>query len=307
MPENEDKPRVHIAVFGDVHGHLRLMFQLCRLWQLEHCAQLDGVFLCGDLGFFPNLSRLDKATRQFGARDPEELGFARFFLQPESPERDDLLEKILQGEPGDLNTVAARIIWCHGNHEDFKELARLVGSATTAPVDRFGALEWIRSGSIEEVAGIRVGAVGGGPERADAAPPGFGSHGVWKTVTEAACDELRHEEFDVLITHCGPTAVPGLEASGSELISDLLRSSKALYHFYSHHETPHAPATIGTTRSFWLTDVNFDRAYRGGASRGRVHSGCMGILGWSHREDHEFQIVDEPWIDGVTGVNWHHL
>jgi predicted phosphodiesterase len=307
MPEKEVKPRVHIAVFGDVHGHLRLMFQLCRLWQLEHRVQLDGVLLCGDLGFFPDLSNLDKATRRYSAWDPEEIGFARFFVPPEGPERDDLLERILQGEPGDLSTVEARIVWCHGNHEDFEDLTRLVGSATIMPVDRFGVLEWLRSGSVEKVAGIRVGAVGGGPERPDVDPPPWGCHGVWSTVTEAACDELRHEEHDVLITHCGPTAIPGLEAGGSELLSGLLRSSTALYHFYSHHEVPVPPATIGTTRSVWLAAVNFDRGFRGGRLQGRVHPGCMGILRWSGREDHEFQIVDEPWIRGVTGVNWHYL
>jgi len=63
----------YVAVFGDVHGHLRLMFQLCRLWQKEHKIHLDGVLQCGDIGFFPDISRVDSATRQYAKRDPEEL------------------------------------------------------------------------------------------------------------------------------------------------------------------------------------------------------------------------------------------
>ena len=63
----------HIAIFGDAHGHLRLLFQLCRLWQLEHKTHLDGIIVCGDLGFFPDVSRLDKATRRFALKDPVEI------------------------------------------------------------------------------------------------------------------------------------------------------------------------------------------------------------------------------------------
>ena len=60
---------LHIAVIGDVHGHLRLMFQLCRLWQVQTGVHLDLVLQCGDLGFFPDPARLDKATQRFRWRE----------------------------------------------------------------------------------------------------------------------------------------------------------------------------------------------------------------------------------------------
>ncbi len=41
----------YFAIFGDVHGHFRLMFQLCRHWQRNSGVHLDGILLCGDIGF----------------------------------------------------------------------------------------------------------------------------------------------------------------------------------------------------------------------------------------------------------------
>jgi hypothetical protein len=41
--ESSPNCKRHFAVFGDTHGHLRLMFRLCRLWQIQHRVFLDGI------------------------------------------------------------------------------------------------------------------------------------------------------------------------------------------------------------------------------------------------------------------------
>ncbi|MFW6114397.1 MAG: hypothetical protein ACOC7K_01510 [bacterium] len=97
--------RRHFAIFGDAHGHLRLMFQLCRHWQLNTQTKLDGALICGDLGFFPDLTRLDKATRKYIERDPEEAGFAFYFRQPLPAEQDPQLDRTLHGAPDDLTRL----------------------------------------------------------------------------------------------------------------------------------------------------------------------------------------------------------
>ena len=43
---------------------------LRTLWQLRHKRHLDGILQCGDLGYFPDLSRIDDATRRFADEDP---------------------------------------------------------------------------------------------------------------------------------------------------------------------------------------------------------------------------------------------
>lgn len=72
---NSESPVRRLAVFGDLHGHVRLMYQLCRLWQMNHGVKLDGILQCGDLGFYPDPKAIDKATQRYASRDPEELGF----------------------------------------------------------------------------------------------------------------------------------------------------------------------------------------------------------------------------------------
>jgi hypothetical protein len=85
------------------------------LWQLKHNRWLDGVLQCGDLGFFPDMTQIDKATRRFYKRDPEEMGFARFFSPFGFRETDALLEQTLCGPSDSLETVTAPVYWCHGS------------------------------------------------------------------------------------------------------------------------------------------------------------------------------------------------
>jgi hypothetical protein len=61
-------------VFGDLHGRVLPAFRLATLWARDHGKQLDGLLQVGDLGYFPDPSRLDKATRRHAEKDPTELG-----------------------------------------------------------------------------------------------------------------------------------------------------------------------------------------------------------------------------------------
>ncbi|MBI4601891.1 MAG: metallophosphoesterase [Planctomycetes bacterium] len=295
-----------IAVFGDVHGHLRLMFQLCRLWQLHHGVHLDLVLQCGDLGFFPDLGRLDKATRRYVHWDPEEAGFARYFVWPSPPERWEVLERILRGPPEALDTVRCPVIWCHGNHEDFQELERIAGGSALAPVDAFESLQLLRAGRVTCHEGLRVAALGGGPE-----PPGVdddddGLEDPWKWVSARAASRLRTEDFDVLLTHASPAGIAGPGGPlGSARVRDVICARQPAYQLYAHHRRPIPPGTLGSTRCHYLGDVNFEGTKA--ARHGPLHAGCMGLLRWDGPEDHEFLVADEPWMRAVTWESWETL
>jgi len=302
MADGQDK---QIAVFGDVHGHLRLMFQLCRLWQLEHGVHLDGILQCGDVGFFPNPNALDKATKRFARKDPEELGFWRYFSLPAPPENDELLERTLNGAPDDLNTVRCPVIWCHGNHEDFQALQALVGGDELVPVDAFRCLHWLRSGCTTDVSGVRVGAVGGGPELEDPPNRTGSSAEPWSSVTDRACNLLLAEDIDVLITHCSPRGVGGeSDHWGSQLLRDLVELSQPKYHFYAHHSRPIPAATCRATECYWLNDVCF--AKHGRSMDKPLEEGCMGLLRWRSASEHSFEVLNEKWLRGVTYMSWRH-
>jgi hypothetical protein len=241
-----------IAVFGDTHGRLRLMFQLCRLWQLRHKRHLDGILQCGDLGYFPDLSRIDDATRRFADEDPEELGFANFFGFPDPLEQDGRLTKCLEGPADSLDTVRVPAMWCHGNHEDFDELAYTARGPSPCPVDYFGKLIYLPSGTVTEVAGVRVAAVGGSfGERQHHKPRNGGQAGdydSWQRINSSVCDQVRAAQpIDVLISHVAPASAPGeVHCSGSYDLRDLVQDCQPHYHFFAHHRGPIAPFKSGS-------------------------------------------------------------
>jgi hypothetical protein len=150
-----DNHTLNIAVFGDTHGHLRLMFQLCRLWQLENGVHLDAILQCGDMGFFPDPGAADKATRRFAQLDSEEYGFAYYFRQKEPGDTNDsLMDRLLEGDPGSLDTVRCPVIWCQGNHEDFQQLIRGVVAQPLSPVDRYQRLYFLQPGKVATLKGL---------------------------------------------------------------------------------------------------------------------------------------------------------
>ncbi len=289
----------YFAIFGDVHGHFRLMFQLCRHWQLKHQVHLDGILLCGDIGFFPNITGLDKATKRYAKRDPEELGFA-LYLGPSATHgvhRDKQLQTTLLGDAEDLNTVRCPAIFCHGNHEDFEALSQTVGNQTLAPVDFYRRIYFLQSGEITELAGLRIAALGGAKERENTpAEPCLGPY-----VDPDAASRLLGQSFDVLLTHCGPSGATG---EGSDLIQIVIEECQPWYHFYGHHRAPIPSCRIGRTQCYWHNDVNFQKVR--GEYQGPPEPGCMGLLCWRGPEDHHYELVDGEWFRSITRNTWRH-
>src|SRR5262249_24122758 len=61
-------------IFGAVAARIRPAFRLAMGWEGEHGVRSDGLLQVGDLGYFPDIARLDKATARHAAADPLELG-----------------------------------------------------------------------------------------------------------------------------------------------------------------------------------------------------------------------------------------
>jgi hypothetical protein len=199
---------IRIAIFGDTHGHLRLMFQLARLWQINHRLRLDAILQCGDLGYFPHPQALDRATKKFAKEDAEELGFSRFFRRNAPTEDDPLLIQILSGSTETLETVTCPVLWCHGNHEDFQALEVEVGNRDRVAVDRFNRLEWIRPGHIIHLNGLTVASLGGGPEHGDV-HAAESCNFAWQWVSDQATRRLLQKSFHLLISHAAPRGLGG--------------------------------------------------------------------------------------------------
>ena len=61
-------------IFGDLHGRVLPAVRLASAWARDHGRPLAGVLQVGDLGYFPDPARLDKATIRHAKDDPLELG-----------------------------------------------------------------------------------------------------------------------------------------------------------------------------------------------------------------------------------------
>ena len=293
---------IKLAVFGDTHGHMRLMLQLCRLWQVNNDVHLDGILQCGDFGYFPDVSRIDKSTRAYAKRDSEELGFAEYFSN-EATSNDPLVESIFDGPADDLNTITCPIFFCHGNHEDFDLLEEAIGDDELPAVDRYNRFRYLRSGHATEIRGIRIGALGGGPERkGEPSDPLVG-----QSVSVTAAKLLTNKPIDVLLCHCAPSGIGGESNEwGSDAIRKVIGETKPEYCFFAHHKKEIKPASIGPTKCVWHNDVNFKRL-ASNQNLGQVEAKCMGALTIDGESNYSYEHVDSPWFKAITGANWQYF
>ena len=65
---------MHIAVFADIHGRILLAFKLVDRYQREMGQHIDLILQAGDMGIFPDQSRMDKATVRHAQSDITESG-----------------------------------------------------------------------------------------------------------------------------------------------------------------------------------------------------------------------------------------
>lgn len=117
----QENRQLNFAVFGDIHGRIALMYTLAILWQQKSGVNLDGLLQVGDFGAFPDLSKLDKATKKHAKKDTDELGFQNFYLT--TPESKFYLEQ-LQVPP---------TYFVRGNHEDFDYLGNFSKPSSLDP------------------------------------------------------------------------------------------------------------------------------------------------------------------------------
>ena len=235
------------AVFGDVHGRISLMLILARRWEVEAGRTLDGVLQVGDMGAFPDIHALDRATRCHAQNDPDELGYAAY----------------LKGcAEGDALLGAARwpVVWVRGNHEDIDHL-RLFQVPT--PVDPWGKMWFVPDGTSMTIGSCRIAAMGGKPQSRRARHPPD-PHSV-SALAETA---YAPDTVDILLSHAGPHDVV---RHGSRRISALCARIRPRIHLFGHHHIRHGPHT---TPSGQLR-IGLDHLEFVGQ---RLQRGCWGIL-----------------------------
>lgn len=274
-------------VFGDLHGRVLPAFQLAIAWGRAHSARVAGILQVGDLGYFPETSRLDKATARYAARDPMELG-AQLVTQPN---RD--ADRIF-AEPD----VPAALWFTAGNHEDFDALqswASGAGRASSFPVDAYLRVHAIRDGHVATLpGGLRVGALWGVDRQTRTNLPERG----W--IHPKSARLLAATDFDVLLTHDAP-ADAMLPGAGSEEIATINWRVQPSFAFFGHYRGSGRRVTgdFGRTHVHHVAGLELRRHSL------FAEEGSIGVLRWSEGKG-QFEFVDDRWLLKFPRTTWQH-
>src|SRR5262245_45015033 len=273
-------------VFGDLHGRVLPAFRLALAWGREHGERLDGLLQVGDLGFFPDPARLDKATLRHAKDDPLELG-ARYIVQPGK-----LADAI-------LNNVEVPPLWfVPGNHEDYVALdeRKAAGGKTDFPVDAYLCVRCLRDGTVTRLpGGLRVGGLWGID---DQAPNARRRVPAEARIRPRSANQLAGQAFDVLLTHESPRDAvrPGC---GSEEIDLVLHLARPAFAFFGHYgaRRPALHVSCERTQVFHIGDMEMH------GPGGSAEEGSVGLLRWDDGGG-RFEYLDPAWLRTFTRHNW---
>jgi hypothetical protein len=280
-------------IFGDVHGRILPAFRLAMRWEREHGARLDGLLQVGDLGYFPDIARLDKATARQAADDSMELGTC-LVVQPNRE-----ADEVFHGEGGPPPTL-----WFTAeNHEDFTALAeRERGGGrreASFAVDAYGFVRCLRDGQVETLPGsLRVGALWGIDDKAPNARRKTPERG---RIRESSITALADSALDVLITHGGPRDAD-LAGSGSEGLGTLIDLARPTFGFFGHYGSRYGRVEGMTGRTQVYQSAGFEMRRDGSCAE----AGSVGLLIWEDGVG-AFEYLDGSWLRAFTRHNWRHL
>lgn len=294
---------MNIAIFADVHGRVLLAFKLCARWQRETGERIDLILQAGDLGAYPEMERLDRATRRYAERDPTELGFMEHFVTPNPKVAAVLAE------------TSCPMIFVRGNHEDHRwldELEQRHPAGPIFPVDAYQRVYHLKTGmpwsfqqGDERITVLGIGRISPPPEETNR------EEGKYIQPYESRrVYQERATAPDVLLTHHSRTDFVILErgvkikaSTGMKEIEYVLDMEQPAYHFYGHYGGP--PQVRTDTNSVTLSVKLADLQWERGSSI--LEAGSMGLLRWHNRNEHAFEVLEEPWLKEYGFHTWKHL
>lgn len=286
---------MRIAVFADLHGRILLAFKLCARWQRETGEVIDLIIQAGDLGTYPRLDYLDRATINHAKTDPTELGFAQDFVTTD-PE-----------VAAALAQTSCDMVYVRGNHEDHLWLDALERQSAEPlfPVDPYRRIFCLKTGEPytftrgdESVQIVGIGRIGQVENSTHHDRPKYVQPAEIRQLAQ-----LSDEQIDILLTHDAARDFMG-EGQGIAAINTLYERNVPAYHFFGHYGGPasHWRSPSDATSIWKLADLDWDPQ-----SQMRARAGAMGILTWQSRDRHQFSVVDASWLKEYHINTWRLL
>lgn len=228
-------------MFGHLHGNILLAFQCCARWQQETGQHLDLILQTGELGVFPDRTRLDRSTRRYSKSNTTVLGFLEHFTTYHAK------VAVVLGD------TTCPVLFVRGNHEDHLWLDSLEQQATAPlfPVDAYQRLWCLKTGIFQR-ANETITILGIGRIGRPATSHREKSHYI-QFAERQRIERLDAAPIDLLLTHdaARDSIYPG---SGSLEISKVLQHQRPACHFFGHYGGPtrSRPDTNGVTLSYKL-------------------------------------------------------
>jgi len=322
MKKTADTTRTHyFAVFGDIHGRVALMYVLSQLWQNYTGNELTNILQVGDMGAFPDHTRLDSATIKHARRDPDELDFKEYCYKSPSCNR-------YLGSSDLPSTYFIR-----GNHEDFDYLD---GFRPRQSVDPWKQLRYLPDGSHvnlrllneettfdelwtgeqednQHVECLCLAGFGGIQPRSRDRGRGKKARKNYRKNNKKISKEKKFfssdalsvafsslESIDILMTHAGPQCerLPG----GSYMLTQLAERIQPTFHFFGHHHVVIEP----TQQPWGSTLVGLD--HLDFTKDGILFDNAWGILEWNETPTFTMANTDTmPWLREVRRDNYRSM
>ncbi len=291
---------MNIALFADLHGRILLCFKLCARWEKETGQKIDLILQAGDLGAFPEVSRLDKATQKRAREDETVLGFMHHFLHYHPH------------EAAILTQTTCPLIFVRGNHEDHCWLDELEQQTSQPifPIDAYQRLWCLKSGmpftfrrADEEVTILGIGRVGVPDGKEDLQQAKYIQHYEVQRLLQ-----LPAMSVDILLTH--DTARHFVkQGAGLAEIHTALTTHTPQYHFFGHYgkvrqiKSYKCAKKSTKTISCKLADLRWDKTVKSMT----LEDGAMGILRWQGPANHKLEIIDADWYKEYSALTWRSL
>lgn len=282
---------MRVAIFADIHGKILLPFKIVDLYQKETGKNIDFILQCGDIGAYPSLENLDKATLKHAKYDRDELGFHDYFTK---------MNPAIQLF---LDTLNINMICVRGNHEDHNFLDQLEKESAEAslfPIDVYKRVFVCKSGhqlvlnaQNEHLSLVGIGRIGDRKQRSE-------KRFIQAYERESIQQLLQtNDAFDVLITHDKDDS--SQRGYGMAEIREVLDNVLFQYHFYGHTgEAFHQEMDMnGITHSIKIKELEFNE-------NGNLEKGCM-ILLTKENGLLTLEVVDQKFTDTITKENWKLL
>jgi hypothetical protein len=277
-------------VFGDLHGRILPAFRFASYWANRSGREVTALLQVGDMGYFPDPARMDKASLRHAKDNPLEFGAQDVAV------RTELADRVFQDDPHQ----PSGLWFTAGNHEDFEELERFARASgnhqNDFAVDAYCRVRGIKDGAVQAFdCALKAAAVWG----VDGAGPNCRQRLPQRAyIAERAVDRLTTQEFDVLLMHDALKDAKRV-GYGSELLAVLIELAQPQFAFFGHYSGDGARIE----KDYGRTEVYHLAGFELRTRDGHPESGSVGVLTWDGTEG-SFEYVPDGELKPFTRHNW---